>query len=152
LKPPLPMTPEFCVPQLVPVLFAKIEFVISSVVSSASTAAPEVELPALLFEKVQLFTVPPWTLSIPPPLAETLPENVQLVTDNVPAAALKMAPPAAALFPTKVESVTVRMLLLSTPPPSAVVKPLAIVRLLSVSAPEKFRKTRFAPPPSMVIV
>lgn len=88
-----------------------------------------------------------------PPPAETLPEKVQLVTLSVPAAALKMAPPAVvALFPRKVEFMTVSALLLLTPPPLALVRPCAIVRLLRVSAPEEFVKMGFALPPSMVIV
>ena len=60
LKPPFPMTPVLCEPQFVPVLFARIEFTIWIVPPLAKIAAPE--LVALLFEKVQLVTVPPLSL------------------------------------------------------------------------------------------
>ncbi len=60
LKPPFPMTPGLCEPQFVPMLLARIEFTISVVPPLAKIAAPE--LVALLFEKVQLVTVPPLSL------------------------------------------------------------------------------------------
>ena len=62
LPPPFPMTPAFDTPQLSPVLFARIEFVTWSAVLLARIAAPEPAMPALLFEKVLLVTVPAWSL------------------------------------------------------------------------------------------